>query len=60
MDAMADELMSNGDLNQALRNLMRRGMQGQMGSGFEGIRQMLERLNSKVMSALNIQPGVND
>jgi len=47
MDAMGDELMSHGDLNQALRNLMRRGMQGQMGSGFEGIRQMLERLKQQ-------------
>ena len=47
MDAMGDELMSHGDLNQALRNLMRRGMQGQMGSGFEGIREMLERLKQQ-------------
>src|SRR5262249_41231286 len=47
MDAMADELMSHGDLNQALRNLMRRGMRGNMGSGFEGIRELLERLKQQ-------------
>src|SRR5690242_13163329 len=47
MDAMSDELMSHGNLNQALRNLMRRGMQGSMGSGFEGLRQMLERLREQ-------------
>src|SRR5262245_48511597 len=47
MDTMADELMSHGDLNRALRNLMQRGMQGHMGSGFEGIRQMLERLKQQ-------------
>ncbi len=47
MDAMADDLTSHGDLNQALRNLMRRGMQGSMGSGFEGIREMLERLKQQ-------------
>jgi len=47
MDAMADELTSHGDLNQALRNLMRRGMQGNMGSGFEGIRELLERLKQQ-------------
>ncbi len=47
MDAMADDLASHGDLSQALRNLMRRGMQGQMGSGFEGLREMLERLKQQ-------------
>jgi uncharacterized protein with von Willebrand factor type A (vWA) domain len=47
MDAMADELASRGDLNQALRNLMRRGMQGRMGSGFEGLREMIERLKQQ-------------
>ncbi|MGQ4810007.1 hypothetical protein NKDENANG_03450 [Candidatus Entotheonellaceae bacterium PAL068K] len=47
MDAMADELASHGDLSQALRNLMQRGMQGQMGSGFEGLRELLERLKQQ-------------
>lgn len=47
MDAMADELASHGDFQQALRNLMRRGMQGRMGSGFEGIREMIERLKQQ-------------
>ena len=47
LDAMADELASHGDFQQALRNLMRRGMQGRMGSGFEGIREMIERLKQQ-------------
>jgi uncharacterized protein with von Willebrand factor type A (vWA) domain len=47
MDAMSDELMSHGDLQRALQNLMRRGMQGRMGSGFEGIRQLAERLKQQ-------------
>src|SRR5262250_2304178 len=47
MDAMADELTSHGDLNQALRNLMRWGMRGNMGSGFEGIRELIERLKQQ-------------
>jgi uncharacterized protein with von Willebrand factor type A (vWA) domain len=47
MDAMADELASHGDINQALRNLMRRGMQGRMGNGFEGLRDMIERLKQQ-------------
>jgi uncharacterized protein with von Willebrand factor type A (vWA) domain len=47
MDAMSDELMSHGDLQRALQNLMRRGMQGRMGSGFEGIRELAERLKQQ-------------
>ena len=47
MDAMADDLASHGDFRQALRNLMQRGMQGRMGSGFEGIREMIERLKQQ-------------
>ncbi|PON12677.1 hypothetical protein C2W62_38370 [Candidatus Entotheonella serta] len=47
MDAMSDELMAHGDLQRALQNLMRRGMQGNMGSGFEGIRELMERLKQQ-------------
>lgn len=47
MEAMSDDLMSHGDLGQALRNLMRRGMQGNIGSGFEGIRELMERLKQQ-------------
>ncbi len=47
MDAMSDELMAHGDMQRALENLMRRGMKGNMGSGFEGIREMMERLKQQ-------------
>src|SRR5436309_13689617 len=47
MDAMADELTSHCDLNHSLRNLMRRGMTGNVGSGFEGIRELIERLKQQ-------------
>ncbi len=47
MDAMSDELASHGDLQRALQNLMRRGMQGGAGNGFEGIRDMIERLKQQ-------------
>ena len=52
MDAMADDLASHGDFRQALRNLMRRGMEGRMGSGFEGIREMIERLKQQSQERL--------
>lgn len=47
MDAISDELMAHGDLQRALQNLMRRGMEGSMGNGFEGIRELLERLKQQ-------------
>src|SRR3989449_9336900 len=47
MDAMADELTSDGDLNQALRNLMRRGVRGDMGSGFEGVGEFVGRFKQE-------------
>ena len=47
MNEMADELTAHGNISQALRNLMQRGMQGQMGSGFEGLREMIERLKQQ-------------
>jgi len=53
MDAMSDELMEHGDLERALQNLMRRGMQGNMGSGFEGLREMLERLKQQQQERLD-------
>lgn len=52
MDAMADELASHGNIERALRNLMQRGMQGQMGSGFEGLREMIERLKQQSQDRL--------
>ena len=52
MDAMADDLASHGDFRQALRNLMQRGMEGRMGSGFEGIREMIERLKQQSQERL--------
>ena len=59
MEAMADDLASHGDLRQALRNLMQRGMQGRMGSGFEGIREMIERLKQQSRERLErYKPGV--
>ena len=52
MDAMAEDLASHGDFRQALRNLMRQGMEGRMGSGFEGIREMVERLKQQSQERL--------
>ncbi len=63
MDAMSDELMEHGDLERALQNLMRRGMQGDMGTGFEGLREMLERLkqqNQERLERFNLASMIDD
>ncbi|MBI2877901.1 MAG: VWA domain-containing protein [Candidatus Tectomicrobia bacterium] len=52
LNELADDLMKHGDLKAALRSVMRRGMRGQMGSGFEGIREMIQRLKQQKQQRL--------
>jgi uncharacterized protein with von Willebrand factor type A (vWA) domain len=47
MDALADDLMNHGDVNRALRDMMRRGMQMPDGQRMEGLRDMMERLRQQ-------------
>ncbi|MBI4312535.1 MAG: hypothetical protein HY681_12255, partial [Chloroflexi bacterium] len=47
MDALSDELASHGDVRRALRQLMRKGLRGQSGKGFEGIEDLLTRLRQR-------------
>jgi uncharacterized protein with von Willebrand factor type A (vWA) domain len=44
MEAMADKLIEDGDLQRALRDLYRRGDQGALGDRLKGLREMMERL----------------
>ncbi len=44
MDAMADKLIEDGNLDRALRDLYRRGDQGAMDDRLKGLRAMMERL----------------
>ena len=43
MDELSDQLLSNGDVTAALRNLLRRGVQGSEGKT-KGIQDLMERL----------------
>ncbi|MBI1987035.1 MAG: hypothetical protein HYS70_01630 [Nitrospinae bacterium] len=52
LNELADDLMEHGDMKAALRSLMRRGMRGRMGSGFEGIREMIQRLKQQSQQRL--------
>ncbi|MDA0769914.1 MAG: VWA domain-containing protein [Chloroflexi bacterium] len=47
MDSLADDILSNGDLNRALRNLMQRGMQDENGQQMPGLRDLQERLRQQ-------------
>jgi uncharacterized protein with von Willebrand factor type A (vWA) domain len=47
LHSITDDLMNFGDLQQALRNLLQRGMQGEPGQKFAGLQEMLRRLRQR-------------
>jgi len=47
MEAMADKLIEDGDLQRALRDLYRRGDQGALDDRLKGLREMMERLRQQ-------------
>ncbi|MDP6560898.1 MAG: hypothetical protein QF619_12410, partial [Candidatus Binatia bacterium] len=52
LNELADDLMRHGNLKSAMRNLMQRGIRGPIGSGFEGIRELLQRLREQSQQRL--------
>ena len=44
MEALSEDLMEHGDINRALRDMMRRGMQMPDGQRLDGLRDLMERL----------------
>ena len=47
MEALADDLMEHGDINRALRDMLRRGMQMPDGQRLDGLRDLMERLRKQ-------------
>ncbi|HUS82953.1 MAG TPA: VWA domain-containing protein [Dehalococcoidia bacterium] len=47
LHAVTDDLMSFGDLRQALRNLLQRGLQNEQGQRFAGLQELLRRLRQR-------------
>jgi len=47
LDQLTDDLLYHGDLNSALRRLMREGMTDKDGNQIEGIRDMMERIRQR-------------
>ncbi|MSQ33010.1 MAG: VWA domain-containing protein [Dehalococcoidia bacterium] len=53
MEELSDEFASHGDVRRALRQLMRRGMKGEFGKGFEGIEDLLRQLKKRRQEQLD-------
>ena len=47
MDQLSDELMSQGDVLKALRDLLRNGAQDADGNEMQGLKELMERLKDK-------------
>ncbi|HUX87795.1 MAG TPA: VWA domain-containing protein [Chloroflexota bacterium] len=53
MDAMADDLISDGDLRSALQRLFRWGSQNPQGEHMKGVQDVLEQLRERKQQELN-------
>ena len=47
MDMLSDDVLNNGDIMQALRDLLRQGMQNRDGEQMPGLRQLMEQLKDQ-------------
>ena len=47
MDLLADDVLNDGDILQALRDLLRQGMQNRDGQQMPGLRQLMEQLKDR-------------
>jgi uncharacterized protein with von Willebrand factor type A (vWA) domain len=53
LEALTDDLMNFGDLQHAMRNLLQRGMRGQMGNRLNGLRDLLQQLRQQRRNTLD-------
>ncbi|HVB97252.1 MAG TPA: hypothetical protein VNG11_05935, partial [Chloroflexota bacterium] len=53
MDAMADDLISDGDLRSALQRIFRWGTQNPQGEHMKGVQDLLEQLRERKQQELN-------
>ena len=63
LNALADDYMEDGNLQQALKRLMQDGIQGQDGKRAMGLREMMERMRNsrkEQLSRYNMASGVMD
>src|SRR5437868_4079234 len=53
MDAMADDLIADGDLRSALQRLLRWGAENPKGERMRGVQDLLERLRERKQQQMN-------
>src|SRR5919109_395017 len=52
LDAMADDVLADGDIRRALQRLMQRGMRGMRGGDVPGLRRIVDRLRERRQAEL--------
>ena len=63
LDALSEDIMNHGDLDRAMRNLMRQGMDGDQGqriTGLRDLRERLQRLQQQQMERYNLESAMDD
>ena len=63
LEALSEDIMNHGDVNRAMRNLMRQGMSGDQGQKITGIRELRERLSrlqQQQMERYNLESAMDD
>ena len=63
LEALSEDIMNHGDVNRAMRNLMRQGMNGDQGQRITGIRELRERLSrlqQQQLERYNLESAMDD
>ncbi len=63
LEALSEDIMNHGDVNHAMRNLMRDGMSGEQGQQITGLRDLkerLERLQQQQLERYNLESAMDD
>ena len=63
LEALSEDIMNHGDVNRAMRNLMRQGMNGDQGQRITGLRELRERLSrlqQQQLERYNLESAMDD
>ena len=63
LEALSEDIMNHGDVNRAMRNLMRQGMSGDQGQRITGLRELRERLSrlqQQQLERYNLESAMDD
>ena len=63
LEALSEDIMNHGDVNRAMRNLMRQGMSGDGGqrvTGLRDLRERLQRMREQQLQRYNLESAMDD